>query len=141
MTKENKISEKDLKRNAHNDRMGTAPVGKLLASMAWPAILSMTINALYNVVDSIFVARYSEAALTAVSFVSPIQLLMIAVGVGTAVGINSLVSRRLGAGRIEDANEAASSGLKLGVVNWIFFALILVVTLIQYRFRNEQGGE
>lgn len=106
------------------NKMGTMPVGKLLFSLSAPAMLSMMINSLYNVIDSIFVARYSEAALTAVSFVSPIQLLMIAVGVGTAVGINSLVSRRLGAGRLEDANEAASSGLKLGVVNWIFFALI-----------------
>ena len=77
MTNEQTLTEKELKRRAHNDRMRTEPIGKLLASMAWPAILSMTINALYNVVDSIFVARYSAEAMTAVSLVNPVQMLMI----------------------------------------------------------------
>ncbi|MEG0662683.1 MAG: MATE family efflux transporter, partial [Anaerovoracaceae bacterium] len=65
--------------------------------MAWPAIISMMIQALYNVVDSVFVAQTGEAALTAITIIFPIQMLMIAVGVGTGVGINSLISRRLGA--------------------------------------------
>ena len=87
----------------HDNKMGTMPIKKLLMSMALPAILSMTINALYNVVDSIFVSRISEDALTAVSIVNPIQLMIIALSVGSGVGINSLISRRLGAKNQEEA--------------------------------------
>ena len=79
------IDDKDKNNKLQNDneadKMGTAPVGKLLASMAWPAILSMTINALYNVVDSMFVAMVSQKALTSVSLVLPIQLLMISLAI------------------------------------------------------------
>ncbi|MGF6375583.1 putative MATE family efflux protein [Clostridiales Family XIII bacterium PM5-7] len=106
------------------NKMGSAPIGKLLASMAWPAILSMTINALYNVVDSIFVAMISQQALTAVSLVMPIQMLMISMAVGSAVGVNSLIARRLGAHRYEEANTAASTSIRIGVFNFIVFALI-----------------
>ena len=113
MTNEIQIDNKQLKRDAHNDRMGTAPIGKLLASMAWPAILSMTINALYNVVDSIFVARISENALNAVSLAFPLQHLLIAFGAGTALGMNTLVSRSLGAKNQELANRAAGTGIFL----------------------------
>lgn len=104
--------------------MGVMKVDRLLMSMAWPAILSMTINALYNIVDSIFVAMVSEKALTAVSFVMPIQMLMIAFAIGTAVGINSLISRRLGANRQEEADQAASTAIRIGIFNYIIFALI-----------------
>ena len=81
------------------NKMGVLPIRPLLLGMAWPAILSMTISALYNIVDSIFVAKLSEDALTAVSIVSPIQMLIIALSVGSGVGINSLIARRLGAHR------------------------------------------
>lgn len=111
------------------NKMGTMPVRKLLVSMAWPAVLSMTINALYNVVDSIFVAQISEDALTAVSIVNPIQMLIIALSVGSGVGINSLISRRLGAGRQQEADQAASTGIRIGIINYlIFFAVGLLVT-------------
>lgn len=106
------------------NKMGTAPIGKLLASMAWPAILSMTINALYNVVDSVFVAMISQKALTAVSLVMPIQLLMISMAVGSAVGVNSLIARRLGAHRYEEADKAASTSIRIGVFNFLIFAVI-----------------
>ena len=76
------------------NKMGTVPVKKLLLSMSWPAILSMTINALYNVVDSIFVAKISEDAFTAVSIVNPIHMLIIALAAGSGVGVNSLISAR-----------------------------------------------
>ena len=75
------------------NKMGVLPIRPLLLGMAWPAILSMTISALYNIVDSIFVAKLSEDALTAVSIVSPIQMLIIALSVGSGVGINSLIAR------------------------------------------------
>ncbi len=95
----------------------------LILSMSLPAMFSMLVQALYNVVDSYFVAKLSENALTAVSLVFPIQNLLIAVGVGTAVGINSLISRRLGEGRREEADRAATHGIILGLLNWVLFAL------------------
>ena len=100
-------------------KMGTAPMFPLVMAMSFPAMLSMLVQALYNVVDSYFVAKISESALTAVSLAFPLQTLMIAVAIGTAVGLNSLISRRLGEGRQKDADRAATHGLILGVVNWI----------------------
>lgn len=102
-------------------RMGYMPVGRLLATMSGPAIFSMLINALYNIIDSIFVAQIGEDALTAVTIGGPIQFFMVSMGVGTGVGINSLISRRLGAKKFEDANNAANSGLKLAMFNWLIF--------------------
>lgn len=107
-----------------NNKMGTMSMGKLLFTMSGPAIVSMLINALYNIVDSIFVAQIGEDALTAVSIVFPIQMLIICVAVGTGIGINSYMSRRLGANRKDQAELAASNGVKLAVSNWIVFAII-----------------
>lgn len=104
-------------------KMGTAPMLPLIISMALPAMFSMMVQALYNVVDSYFVSKISEDALTAVSLAYPIQMLLIAFGMGTAVGINSLISRRLGEGNQEAADSAASHGILLGLVNWVIFAL------------------
>ena len=106
------------------NKMGIMPIKKLLFTMAWPAILSMTISALYNIVDSIFVAKLSEDALTAVSIVNPIQMLIIALSVGSGVGINSLISRKLGAKRQQEADQAASTGLRIGVFNYLIFLII-----------------
>ena len=106
------------------NKMGYMPIRPLMISMSLPAIISMTINALYNIVDSYFVARISEDALTAVSIIMPLQMMIIAVGVGTGVGINSLISRRLGARRQEDADKAATTGIILGVCNWLVFMLV-----------------
>lgn len=106
------------------NKMGTMPIGSLLLSMAWPPTLSMSINALYNVVDSVFVAMLSERALTAVSLVMPLQMLMVAIGVGTGVGVNSLIARRLGEQRVDEASLAASVGIRLAFVNYFVMALI-----------------
>ena len=106
------------------NKMGYMSIRPLMISMSLPAIISMTINALYNIVDSYFVARISEDALTAVSIIMPLQMMIIAVGVGTGVGINSLISRRLGARRQEDADKAATTGILLGVCNWLVFMLV-----------------
>lgn len=121
--------KKSTENNAHNqmtheNKMGTMPVRKLLMSMAWPAILSMTINAMYHVVDSIFVSRIGEDALTAVSLVNPIQMMIIAISVGSGVGINSLIARRLGAKNQEAADKAASTSIRIGLFNYLIFFVI-----------------
>ena len=121
--------KKSTENNAHNqmtheNKMGTMPVRTLLMSMAWPAILSMTINAMYNVVDSIFVSRIGEDALTAVSLVNPIQMMIIAISVGSGVGINSLIARRLGAKNQEAADKAASTSIRIGLFNYLIFFVI-----------------
>ena len=100
----------------------------LLMGMSLPAMLSMMIQALYNVVDSIFVARYSPDALQAVSLAYPLQLILISFAVGTAVGVNSLIARRLGAKNYEEANNAATTGLVLAVIDWLVF-LVLGLTV------------
>lgn len=106
------------------NKMGTARIGPLLFSMALPAILSMLINALYNIVDSVFVAQYSKDALSAVSLVFPLQTLVVAIGVGTGVGVNSLISRRLGEKRQIHANIAAEHGLVLSVIGGLVFLIV-----------------
>ena len=124
--------ENQIKPNNDTNRMGTAPIGRTLASMAWPAILSMSVNALYNVVDSIFVSKYDPLALTAVSLVMPIQLIMVALTVGSGVGVNSVISRRLGAKNYEDANKAASISVRIGLFNYLIFLLIGIALLFSY---------
>lgn len=109
------------------NKMGYMPIPKLLFSMAIPAICSMTLQAIYNIVDSIFVAQIGERALAAVTLVFPIQMLIIAVGVGTGVGLNSLIARRLGEKRFDDANSAATHGFMLAGCNWLVFLLFTFV--------------
>lgn len=99
-------------------------MGPLIFSMALPAMVSMIINALYNIVDSIFVAQYSQSALAAVSLVFPLQTLVVAIGVGTGVGVNSLISRRLGEKRQLHANSAAEHGIALSIIGGIVFLVL-----------------
>ena len=103
--------------------MGTERIPRLIMRMSLPMMLSMLVQALYNVVDSIFVAMYSEVALTAVSLAFPLQNLIIAFAVGTGVGVNSILARRLGEKNMEDANKAASTGMFLAFATFIVFAL------------------
>ena len=105
------------------NKMGILPIPKLLYSMSLPMMLSMLVQALYNIVDSMFVAMLSENALTAVSLVFPIQTLMIAVSGGTGVGINALLSRSLGEHDFEGANRAAKNGLFLAFVSAFVFMI------------------
>lgn len=109
------------------NKMGVLPVKGLMFNMAWPAILSMTINALYNIVDSIFVSNiqgYGDDPFTAVSIVTPIHFFLIAVAVGSGVGINSLIARKLGARSQKDADKTASIGIRIGVFNYLIFLAI-----------------
>lgn len=105
------------------NKMGVMPIPKLLITMSLPMIASMLVQALYNIVDSMFVAQLNENALTAVSLVFPIQNLMIAVAAGTGVGINALLSKSLGEKQFETANKIARNGILLGVLSSLVFAI------------------
>ena len=91
------------------NKMGTMPVGKLIFNMSLPMMVSMLVQALYNIVDSIFVAKLSENALTAVSLAFPLQTLLIAVGAGTGGGMNALLSKSLGEKNFKKANDTAAN--------------------------------
>ncbi len=104
-------------------KLGTEPILPLITKMSLPAMFSMLVQALYNVVDSIYVSRLGEYALSAVSIVFPMQLLNVAVSVGAGVGLSSLISRRLGERRVEEAQSAADNGLYLCIFHWILFLL------------------
>ena len=107
------------------NKMGVQPVGRLLAGMAVPMMISMLVQALYNIVDSVFVSRLSENAFNAVGLAFPLQSLMIAVGAGTAVGINALLSRSLGEKKQEMADRAAGAGIfLLPICSYLVFAFI-----------------
>ena len=106
------------------NKMGTMPVNRLLITMSLPMMASMLVQALYNIVDSIFVSRINENALTAVSLAFPIQTLMVAVGVGTCVGINAVLSRALGEKNQEMVNKTAGNGIVLMAASYVAFLLL-----------------
>ena len=105
------------------NKMGVMPVGRLILNMSLPMILSMLVQALYNIVDSVYVSRVSEAALTAVSLSFPAQNLMIGLATGTGVGVNALLSRALGAKDSDRANRVAENGVFLALVGYAVFLI------------------
>lgn len=115
------------------NKMGYMPIPKLLFEMSLPIIISMLVQALYNIVDSAFVAQLNENALTAVSLTFPVQNLMISIAVGTGVGINALLSKNLGQKNFKDANLAAKNGIFLSICSFIVFA-VLGTSLATYFF-------
>ena len=118
------------------NKMGVMPVGKLLIQMALPMMISMLVQALYNIVDSIFVGYISENALTAVSLAFPIQNLMIAVATGTGVGINALLSMRLGQKNQNAVNDTAMNGLFLSLCSTLIF-IVLGLTIPELYFKSQ----
>ena len=118
------------------NKMGTMPVLKLIFNMSLPIMFSMLVMALYNIVDSIFVGKISVDALTAVSLAFPVQNLMVSFAVGTAVGVNALLSLRLGQKNQRDVNKTAMNGVFLSVVTWIVFAV--AGTLISSSYLKSQ---
>ena len=104
--------------------LGEMPMGRLIPKVSVPIMISMLVQAMYNVVDSIFVARYDPDALTSVSLAYPVQMLMIALGVGMGVGINSLISRRLGEKKQEEARIASWNGLMIELCGFCLFFLV-----------------
>lgn len=124
----------------HNE-MGTLPIGKLLAKTAVPMMISMLVQALYNVVDSLFIARVNQDALNAISLAFPLQTLMIGVGIGTAVGTNAMLSRYLGAKLHDAADRCANVGVMLALGSYLVFALIGLTfsrTFFELVTSNEQ---
>ena len=120
------------------NKMGTMPVNRLLITMSLPMVVSMLVQALYNVVDSIFVAKINENALTAVSLAFPIQSLMIAVAAGTCVGINAVLSRSLGEKDYEKVNKSACNGIILMGLSYLLFLLIgIFATEAFYRSQTD----
>lgn len=124
--------------NIQENKMGTQPIGRLMITMSLPIMISMLVQALYNIVDSIFVAKIHKDALTAVSMAFPIQTLMIAVGAGTGVGIKALLSKSLGEKNFERANRSANNGIFLAFVSFLLFVVIgLCTTGIFYDFQTD----
>ena len=117
------MSEVKVAPDLRENKMGTMPMGKLLFNMALPLVLSMLVQALYNVVDSVYVAGYSQNAVTALSLAFPIQNLQIGFATGAAVGMNSLLSKSLGEGDRERANRAAGNGIFLTLLFIVLFML------------------
>ena len=120
------------------NKMGVMPEGKLLINMSLPMMISMLVQALYNIVDSIFVSKISEDALTAVSLAFPLQALIIAIAAGTGVGVNALVSRALGEKDGEKANKTAVNGIFVYIVSYIVVAI--VGTILVRPFYAMQTG-
>ncbi|MEG2119659.1 MAG: MATE family efflux transporter [Pseudoflavonifractor sp.] len=123
------------------NKMGTMPINRLLISMSGPIMISMLVQALYNVVDSIFVARISERSLTAVSLVFPVQNIMIALAVGTGVGVNALLSKSLGERDFDRANKTADNGVFLAVITCIVFAVAGVLLAKPFMLSQTQIPE
>ena len=115
------------KETQQENKMGTMKVNTLLLSMSVPMMISMLVQALYNVVDSIFVSKIDEYALTAVSLAFPMQALVIAMAAGTGVGVNALLSKRLGERRFEDANRTANISVTIAAVEYLVFLVIGIV--------------
>lgn len=124
--------------NQKENKMGTMPIKKLLFSMSVPMMISMTIQALYNIVDSMYVARISESALTAVSLAFPIQMLIVAMAVGTGAGVNAVLSRALGEKDYKKTDRIAGNSVFILVCNYILFLLIgLFLVKIFYFSQTE----
>lgn len=132
-----KIREKE---TVSENRMGTMPVGKLLLSMGFPMIVSMMLQAVYNIVDSAFVSNMpevGEVALNALTLAFPVQMLMVAIAIGTGVGANALVSKCLGRGETEKASMTAGNAIFLATVIYVLFAVFGMIGTKSYIASQE----
>ena len=126
-----------------DNRMGTAPVGRLMLSVGAPIVLSMMLQAAYNIVDSAYLANMREAgeeALTALGLAFPVQLLMVAVAVGTGVGTNALLSKSLGQGDRQKASRTAGNAVFMGLVISVAFLLFGLAGVPVYVNSQNAGG-
>ena len=122
--REETIEQTEKVPQGQENKMGTMPVPKLLITMSLPLMVSMFVQALYNVVDSVFVARWNENAFTGLTLAFPLQQIMIAVSTGLGVGMNALLSKSLGEKNIEKANAAAKNGLFMGLISGVVFTIV-----------------
>lgn len=133
------------KKNEQNNsiaenKMGVMPVSKLLITMSLPMVISMLVQAMYNIVDSVFVARLSDNALTAVSLAFPVQNIMIGVGSGVAVGVNALLSKSLGEKNIDEANKIAKNGVFMSLIAYLIFLFFGIFgTTLFFNSQNSKG--
>lgn len=123
------------------NKMGVMPVNRLLITMSLPMMASMLVQALYNIVDSIFVSRINENALTAVSLAFPIQTLMVAVGVGTCVGINAVLSKALGEKNQETVNKTAGNGIIIMAISYLVFLLIGIFATRKFYLSQTEDAQ
>ena len=115
-----------------DELFGTAPIGRILLKTAPPVMLAQLIQALYNIVDSFFVGKYSTDALTALTVIYPLQLIIIALAVGTGVGTNTYMARKYALNQPEKADAAAGTGMVLAVVMWAVLAIVSVCIMRPY---------
>lgn len=123
------------------NKMGVMPIKPLIINMSLPIMVSMLVQALYNVVDSIFVAQLSESALTAVTVAFPLQNLMIAVGSGTGVGVNAILSRALGEKNFKRSDAAANTALFLALLNYLVFLLVAIFAVTPFINSQTSNAE
>lgn len=133
------MSQRETSAPIAENKMGTMPVGKLVFNMSLPMMISMLVQALYNIVDSIFVAMLSENALTAVSLAFPLQTMLVAVGAGTGVGMNALLSKALGERDSKKANHVANNASLLYALSYVVF-LILGFTVVKPFYASQVGS-
>lgn len=122
------MKDKQLK----TEDFGTAKVGRILFKSAPPVMFALLIQALYNIVDSFFVGKYSEDALTALTVVYPMQLVIVALAVGTGVGVNTYMARKYAQGKEEEARATAGTGVLLSIISWAVFAVLSVLVMRPY---------
>lgn len=125
----------------NTELFGTERISKILLKLAPPVMLAQLIQALYNIVDSLFIGKYSQSGLTALSIIYPVQLLMIAIAVGTGVGINTAMASKLGSGSRKEANEFAGMGAPLAVVLWAIFAAVCYAIMPSYARMSTDSEE
>jgi len=135
------MSQNIKKKTISADKMGSTPMLRLILSMSLPTMFSMIIQAMYNIVDSVFVSNLGQDALTALSLAYPLQLMTISVAVGTGVGINSFISRRLGEKNQELANNGAANGIFISIISWLVFLLVgIFLTVPFFKLFNPTPG-
>lgn len=135
------MSQNIKKKTISADKMGSTPMLRLILSMSLPTMFSMIIQAMYNIVDSVFVSNLGQDALTALSLAYPLQLMTISVAVGTGVGINSFISRRLGEKNQELANNGAANGIFISIISWLVFLLVgFFLTVPFFKLFNPTPG-
>lgn len=135
------MSQNIKKKTISADKMGSTPMLRLILSMSLPTMFSMIIQAMYNIVDSVFVSSLGQDALTALSLAYPLQLMTISVAVGTGVGINSFISRRLGEKNQELANNGAANGIFISIISWLVFLLVgIFLTVPFFKLFNPTPG-